>query len=183
MNLIHRITVFAFAAVAASAATAMPTEAEIQKVRPILQQLTEDDYAALKAGKKTRSELADSLLGYVSDAESEAAKFSLIQTAFKSYMEVYEPDKAIMAFDSLDSNVKDVPRGTFGDWCSPHVARFAKNGSHAASRANASGAENRKRRPSERRASASIAGNTASRPCSRSCSAGRAASAGVAAAL
>ena len=109
-------------------AEAMPTEAEIQEVRPILQQLTEDDYAALKAGKKTRSELADSLLGYVSDAESEAAKFSLIQMAFKNYMEVYEPEKAIMAFDSLDSNVKDVPRGTFGDWCSPHVAKFAKNG-------------------------------------------------------
>ena len=118
----------ALAALWCADAVAMPTEEELQKVKPILKTLTEDDYAAVKAGTKTRSELADSLLGYVGDAESEAAKFSLIQAAFKNYMEVYEPEKAIIAFDSLDANVKDVPRGAFGDWCSPHVAKFAKNG-------------------------------------------------------
>ena len=118
----------ALAALWCADAVAMPTEAELQEVKPILKTLTEDDYAAVKAGTKTRSELADSLLGYVGDAESEAAKFSLIQAAFKNYMEVYEPEKAIIAFDSLDANVKDVPRGSFGDWCSPHVAKFAKNG-------------------------------------------------------
>lgn len=110
------------------AAKAMPTDADIQKVRPILKALTDGDYAALKEGKITRSELADAMLGYVGDAESEAAKFSLIQAAFKNYMNVYEAEKAVKAFDMLDTGVKDVPRGTFGSWCAPHIAQFAKNG-------------------------------------------------------
>ena len=107
---------------------AMPTEADLQKVRPILKELTDNDFAALKAGTKTRSEVADSLLGYVGDAESEAAKFSLIQSAFKNYMGGYESEKAIGAFDMLAVNVKDVPRGTFGNWCAQFLVSFAKNG-------------------------------------------------------
>ena len=106
----------------------MPTVAEIESVRPVLKQLTEDDYAAMKAGKKTRQQLADALLGYVGDAESEAAKFLLIQTAFKNYMGAYESEMANAAFKTLDGNVKDVPKGTFGSWCAPYVAQFAKNG-------------------------------------------------------
>ena len=98
------------------AAKAMPTDADIQKVRPILKALTDGDYAALKEGKIPRSELADAMLGYVGEADSEAAKFSLIQTAFKNYMNVYEAEKAVKAFDMLDTGVKDVPRGTFGSW-------------------------------------------------------------------
>lgn len=107
---------------------AMPTEADLQKVRPILKELTDNDFAALRAGKKTRAELADSLLGYVGEAESEAAKFSLIQSAFKNYMGDYDSEKAVMAFDMLAANVKDVPRGTFGNWCTQFLASFAKNG-------------------------------------------------------
>ena len=71
----------------AMSANAMPTEAEIAKVRPVIDELTAGDRAAMKAGKKTPAQLAETLLGYVKDAESEAAKYVLMCDAFDLYLE------------------------------------------------------------------------------------------------
>ena len=77
------------------AVQAMPTEAEIAKVRPVIDELTAGDRAAMKSGKKTPAQLAETLLSYVKDAESEAAKYVLMREAFGLYLDAGDTKKAI----------------------------------------------------------------------------------------
>ena len=109
-------------------ADAMPTEDEIAKVKPVVQALTASDYAAMKEGKKTRSQVAETLVGYVNDAESEAAKLLLLREAFNLYLVSAEFEKAFDAFSALNENVKDVPKGMFGAWSAQQTVQLAKKG-------------------------------------------------------
>ena len=109
-------------------ANAMPTDEEIKKVSPVIEQLTAGDYEAMRAGRKTRSQMAETLVGYVKDAESEAAKFILLRDAFGLYLGAAEFSKALDAYSLLNGNVKDVPKGTLGAWSAQQVDQFAKKG-------------------------------------------------------
>ena len=107
---------FAVAVAFAMCANAMPTEAEIAKVRPVIDELTAGDRAAMKAGKKTPAQLAETLLGYVKDAESEAAKYVLITKAFDLYLESGDMDKARDAANRmLPANVRGCDLGPFNE--------------------------------------------------------------------
>ena len=51
---------------------AMPTEQEMEAVMPVIEELTRDAAAALKARKMTRVQFAETLLGFFRDADTEA---------------------------------------------------------------------------------------------------------------
>lgn len=61
----------------------VPSEAEQSEVRPVVERLTEDDFAQLRAKKVTHGEMASLLLSYATAAESPAARFLLVRTAFR----------------------------------------------------------------------------------------------------
>ena len=76
----------------AATAHAMPTPEETKKVEPLVADLMRDDQAALKSGKKTRIEVAESAMELAYKADSEAAKLLLMKGAFNLYVRAGEFD-------------------------------------------------------------------------------------------
>ena len=93
----------------AATAFAMPTQEQIKKVEPLVADLMRDDQAALKSGKKTRVEVAESAMALADQADSEAAKMLLIKGAYNLYVRAGEFDKAIEALQSLQTAIPDIP--------------------------------------------------------------------------
>ncbi|MBO7654506.1 MAG: hypothetical protein J6U40_06250, partial [Kiritimatiellae bacterium] len=79
-------------AVAALAAWGMPTQKEIDQVKPLVEELM----AARKRGKP--QEAAEAAVGFVADAESEAAKFLLYRTALELYAKAGDDEKTVETF-------------------------------------------------------------------------------------
>ena len=92
-----------------STAFAMPTSEQTKKVEPLVVDLMRDDQAALKSGKKTRVEVAESAMSLADQAESEAAKLLLMKGAFNLYVRAGEFDKAIETLQSLQAAIPDIP--------------------------------------------------------------------------
>ena len=80
---------------------AMPTPEQTKKVESLVVDLMRDDQAALKSGKKTRVEVAESAMSLADQAESEAAKLLLMKGAFNLYVRAGEFDRAIETLQSL----------------------------------------------------------------------------------
>ena len=90
-------------------AFAMPTPEQTKKVEPLVVDLMRDDQAALKSGKKTRVEVAESAISLADQAESEAAKLLLMKGAFNLYVRAGEFDKAIETLQNLQAAIPDIP--------------------------------------------------------------------------
>ena len=90
-------------------AFAMPTPEQTKKVEPLVMDLMRDDQAALKSGKKTRVEVAESAMELAEKADSEAAKLLLMKGAFNLYVRAGEFDKAIETLQSLQAAIPDLP--------------------------------------------------------------------------
>lgn len=105
---------------------AMPTEQEMEAAIPVIEELTRDASAALKARKMTRVQFAETVLGFLSDADTEATKTVLVRQAFRQLMLAGATEKAVETYKLLGANVADVPNGTFGAWSAPFVATLAK---------------------------------------------------------
>ena len=111
-----RVVIVLMAGVGALATFAMPTEAEIAKVEPVVEELAKGDYAALKAGRRSPEQVAETLLGYVKDAESEAAKYVLLCKAFDLYLEHGPLSKARdVANKILPANVRGCNLNPFNE--------------------------------------------------------------------
>ena len=93
----------------AATANAMPTQEETKKVESLVMDLMRDDQAALKSGKKTRVEVAESAMELADKAESEAAKLLLIKGAFNLYVRAGEFDKAIETLQTMQTAIPDMP--------------------------------------------------------------------------
>ena len=93
----------------AATANAMPTPEETKKVEPLVMDLMRADEAALKSGKKTRVEVAQSAMELADKAESEAAKLLLMKGAFNFYVRAGEFDKAIETLQALQTAIPDMP--------------------------------------------------------------------------
>lgn len=61
----------------------VPSEAEQAEVRPVVERLTADDFAQLRAKRVSHGEMSSLLLSYATAAESSAARFLLVRTAFR----------------------------------------------------------------------------------------------------
>ena len=77
-----------------SFATNIPTANEIKAAAPKIDELTRDDYAALKAKKIDNVKLGETLLGYISEGDEPAATFVLRQKALKQFVLGMNFDKA-----------------------------------------------------------------------------------------
>ena len=61
---------------------AMPTEKELEEVKPIVDSLIADDVRAMKAKKTQPKDVAIAMVSLADKAESEAGKFLLMRKAF-----------------------------------------------------------------------------------------------------
>lgn len=88
---------------------AMPTPAALEKARPLIQELMADDFAALKADKKTHEAVGDAAMKLLSNAETEAAKFLLCKAAFGLYIRGKAYDKAADVLATFRESISDLP--------------------------------------------------------------------------
>ena len=88
---------------------AMPTPAALEKARPLIQELMADDFAALKADKKTHEAVGDAAMKLLSNAETEAAKFLLCKAAFGLYIRGKAYDKAADVLETFRESISDLP--------------------------------------------------------------------------
>ena len=84
-----------------NATTRIPTTDELNAVMPDIRELTSEDFAALKAKKKTHVEVADALLSYISEEDNPAAKYLLRQRAFRQYILGAAFDKATALYTAV----------------------------------------------------------------------------------
>ena len=96
---------------AALAATvgAMPTQEQVKKAEPLVVELMREDQAAIRSGRKTRSDVAESALALADKAETEAEKLLLIKGAFKLYVRDDKFDEAIEMLQKLQATIPDIP--------------------------------------------------------------------------
>jgi formylglycine-generating enzyme required for sulfatase activity len=71
--------------------------------------LLREDENALKSGRKTRVEVAQSAMEHADKAESEAAKLLLMKGAFNLYVRAGEFDKAIETLQAMQAAIPDIP--------------------------------------------------------------------------
>ena len=112
-------------------AFAMPTPEQTKKVEPLVMDLMRDDQAALKSGKKTRVEVAESAMELAEKADSEAAKLLLMKGAFNLYVRAGEFDKAIETLQSLQAAIPDIPPANVANIIEASLRGAARNGERA----------------------------------------------------
>ena len=88
---------------------AMPTPEQTRKAEPLVMDLMREGQIALKSGKKTRAEVAQSAMELADKAESEAAKLLLMKGAFNLYVRAGEFDKAIETLQAMQTAIPDIP--------------------------------------------------------------------------
>ena len=91
------------AACAAHELAAMPTEEETRQAEPVVQKLLASERAALKSGKKTRSEVAAAAMKLADEADNDAAKLLLMKGAFTLYVQDGNLEKAVETMNALEA--------------------------------------------------------------------------------
>lgn len=86
----------------------MPTEAEARRAEPVVRTLLRRENAALKAGKLSRSEVADSAMRLADKADDEASKLLFMKGAFVLYARDGKAEKAVETLDKIESLITDV---------------------------------------------------------------------------
>ena len=81
-----------------NAFAAIPSAEEIKAAAPKIEELTRNDYAALKAKKKTNVELGDVLVDYIVSGDKSATTYLLQQKAFQQYILGLAFDKADVVY-------------------------------------------------------------------------------------
>lgn len=107
--MMNRIIVMLAAAVVSTAVCAMPTQQELEKVKPLVQDLMKSDLDAMKLGKKSRADVAKSAMSLYPQADSQAAKLLLARSAFNLYAKAGEYEAAEKSLDALLAAVPDYP--------------------------------------------------------------------------
>ena len=88
---------------------AMPTEEETRRVEPVVRRIMASDLAAVKAGRKTRSEVAVAAMKRAAEARREAEKMLLMKGAFTLYVQDGNLEKAVETINLLESTIHDMP--------------------------------------------------------------------------
>lgn len=101
------MTLMALPLLALSAA-AMPTKDELKAVEPVVADLMKPEQKALKAGEKTKSDVAAAALKLVDAADSEAAKLLLAKGAYNLYVRDGDFEKAIETLQTMREKVADL---------------------------------------------------------------------------
>ena len=88
---------------------AMPTEKEIRRAEPVVRRQLAAERGALRAGIKTRAEVAQAATKLAEKANSEAEKLLLMKGAFDFYVRAGEFDKAIDTIEAMQKAIPDMP--------------------------------------------------------------------------
>ena len=88
---------------------AMPTRAETARAEPAVRRLMASDHAALRARKKTHSEVADAAMKHADETASEAERLLLMKGAFSLYVRAGEYDRAIGTIEKMQAAIPDMP--------------------------------------------------------------------------
>ncbi len=89
--------------------TAMPTAEETRRAEPVVRKLMASERAALKSGRKTRSEVADAAMKLADEADTDAAKLLLMKGAFVLYVQDGNLEKAAETMNALETAIADMP--------------------------------------------------------------------------
>ncbi len=89
---------------------AMPTAEETRQAVPVVKKLLASEHEALKAGRKTRSEVAVAALKRAGDAKTEAEKLLLMKGAFALYVQDGNLEKAAETMKALKEAIPDIPQ-------------------------------------------------------------------------
>ena len=98
------------AACAVNELAAMPTAEETRQAEPVVKKLLAPEREALKAGKKTRSEVAVAALKRAGEAKTEAEKLLLMKGAFALYVQDGNLEKAAETMKALKEAIPDLPQ-------------------------------------------------------------------------
>ena len=106
-----KLTLIGTLAVACAAIqlTAMPTAEETRRAEPVVRKLLARERAALRSGKKTRSEVAVAAMKLADEADTDAAKLLLMKGAFVLYVQDGNLEKAVETMNALESTISDMP--------------------------------------------------------------------------
>lgn len=86
---------------------AMPTQEELAKAEPLVQEVMKAEMDALRSGKKTREQVGDAALALAKAAQVPAEKYILLTGAFDYYMRGGAYDKAASALEAVRKAVPD----------------------------------------------------------------------------
>ena len=89
---------------------AMPTAEETRQAEPVVKKLLAPEREVLKAGRKTRSEVAVAALKRAADAKTEAEKLLLMKGAFALYVQDGNLEKAAETMNVLKKTIPDLPQ-------------------------------------------------------------------------
>ena len=89
---------------------AMPTAEETRQAVPVVKKLLASEHEALKAGRKTRSEVAAAALKRAGEAKTEAEKLLLMKGAFALYVQDGNLEKAAETMNALKKAIPDLPQ-------------------------------------------------------------------------
>ena len=89
---------------------AMPTAEETRQAEPVVKKLLASEREALKAGRKSRSEVAVAALKRAADAKTEAEKLLLMKGAFALYVQDGNIEKAAETMNVLKKTIPDLPQ-------------------------------------------------------------------------
>ncbi len=106
---INRLAVLTVAIMCGLAVCAMPTKEELVQAQKLVEDLTADDVRALNAGTKKPGEVAAAQMALAGEAETEAGKYLLLQSAFKLYARSAEYDAAADALARMRKEIADLP--------------------------------------------------------------------------
>ena len=97
------------AACAATQLTAMPTKEEMKRAEPVVKERLASERAALKSGRKTRSQVAVAAMKLADEADTDAAKLLLMKGAFVLYVRDGNLEKAVETMKALKATIPDIP--------------------------------------------------------------------------
>lgn len=86
----------------------MPTAKEIEKVQGLVNDVTASGLKAMKSGAKKPAEVAADQVALAKEAESEAERYLLLQSAFKIYVKDGSYDSAADVLETLNRQIKDM---------------------------------------------------------------------------
>ena len=88
---------------------AMPTAEETRQAVPVVKKLLATESEALKAGRKTRSEVAVAAMKLADETDTVAAKLLLMKGAFVLYVRDGNLEKAAETMNAIKAEIPDVP--------------------------------------------------------------------------
>ena len=88
---------------------AMPTAEETRQAVPVVKKLLAPEHEALKAGRKTRSEVAVAAMKLAGETDTAAAKLLLMKGAFVLYVQDGKLEKAAETMNAIRAAIPDMP--------------------------------------------------------------------------